>query len=143
MVTEEGVGEGGPLGRKLGGVLYILNSPSLCKKLEEPAQESSFGGKQVGTGWSLLGCGFRLEAVDGEGAGMVGGGRFPAEKKVQLLDIWKGVLTCLLFPDHHSWRNSASRPTARSCSSTQTCTLSLAAATGWWDPMGRRGGAGV
>ena len=69
------------------------------------------------------------------------GGGFPAEKKVQLLDVRKGVLLYSLFADHRSWRSSASRPTARSCSSMQTCTSSPAAATGWWDPMGeeRRG----
>lgn len=57
--------------------------------------------------------GLRLEAVDGRG--------FPAEKKLPLLDIRKGALTCSLSADRGSWRSSASRPTAKGCSSAQTC----------------------
>lgn len=140
-MTEEVGRRGWSTGKKAGRC-----SPHL--EFSQPVQEvrrTSIGGQFCReAGWDRLVALRVWTPIRGSGWGggrHGGGGRFPAEKKVQLLDIRKGVLTCLLFPDHRSWRSSASRPTARSCSSTQTCTSSPAAATGWWDPMGeeRRG----
>lgn len=143
MVTEK-VG----VRRRSAGKKPARRSPHLefCK-LEQEDRRTSIGVQLWReAGWDRLATLRVWTPIRGSGWG----GGFPAEKKLQLLDIRKGILTCSLFPDHCSWRSSASRPTARSCLSTQTCTSSPAAATGWWDPMGEerrgwsceRGGAG-
>lgn len=55
-----------PLGRKLGSVFHTLTSGSLSEKVEKPVQveESTFGGKEGGTGWTGFVFGrLPLEAV--------------------------------------------------------------------------------